>query len=363
MMVLGVDTHKRTHTTVAADQVGREHAQRTLPATDNGHQRLLEWARETYPGPSSQRLWAIEDCRHVSGRLERALLAAGEQVVRVPSQLMAGTRRGARTRGKSDPIDALAVARAALREPDLPVAHHDQSSRELKLLVDHRDQLVTRRTELINRLRWRLHELDPELVVPDRTLDRPTTQQRLTDTLSDPARAETAAAEGLDLQRQLALDELAEVVRLTDRANDLGKQIRSRSQHQAPELLELDGCGELTAAKLIAETAGVRRFRNEDCFAAHAGTAPIPVSSGNRDRVRLSRGGNRQLNLALHRMALTQARIAGPGQDYYQRKQTEGHTKTEALRALKRKIARAVYKALRRAATRESTPDCMPALT
>ncbi len=115
MMVLGVDTHKRTHTTVAADQVGREHAQRTLPATDVGHQRLLEWARESYPGPSSERLWAIEDCRHVSGRLERALLAAGEQVVRVPSQLMAGTRRGARTRGKSDPIDALAVARAALR--------------------------------------------------------------------------------------------------------------------------------------------------------------------------------------------------------------------------------------------------------
>jgi len=107
----------------------------------------------------------------------------------------------------------------------------------------------------------------------------------------------------------------------------------------------------------------VHRFRNEDCFAAHAGTAPIPVSSGNHDRVRLSRGGNRQLNLALHRMALTQARIAGPGRDYYQRKQTEGHTKTEALRALKRKIARAVYKALRRAATRQSTSDCTPAFT
>jgi len=344
MMVLGVDTHKRTHTTVAADQVGREHAQRTLPATDVGHQRLLEWARESYPGPSSERLWAIEDCRHVSGRLERALLAAGEQVVRVPSQLMAGTRRGARTRGKSDPIDALAVARAALREHDLPVAHHDQPSRELKLLVDHRDQLVSRRTEIINRLRWRLHELDPELVVPERTLDRPGTQQRLADALGDPRRVETAAAEGLDLQRQLALDELSEVIGRSDRANDLGKPIRSRSQQQAPELVELTGCGPLTAAKLVAETAGVHRLRRPES-------------------VRLSRGGNRQLNLALHRMALTQARIAGPGRDYYQRKQTEGHTKTEALRALKRKIARAVYKALRRAATRQSTSDCTPALT
>ena len=177
---------------------------------------------------------------------------------------------------RQDPIDALAVARAALREHDLPVAHHDQPSRELKLLVDHRDQLVSRRTEIINRLRWRLHELDPELVVPERTLDRPGTQQRLADALGDPRRVETAAAEGLDLQRQLALDELSEVIGLSDRANDLGKPIRSRSQQQAPELVELTGCGPLTAAKLVAETAGVHRFRNEDCFPAHAGTAPIP---------------------------------------------------------------------------------------
>lgn len=122
MVVLGVDTHKRTHTTVATDELGRKQDQRTLPATDSGHQRLLAWARENYPGPAEQRLWAIEDCRHVSGRLERALLAAGERIVRVPAHLTAQARRDARTRGKSDPIDALAVARAALREPDLPVA-------------------------------------------------------------------------------------------------------------------------------------------------------------------------------------------------------------------------------------------------
>ena len=106
-------------------------------------------------------MWAIEDCRHLSTRLERDLLAAGQQVVRVPPKLMAQTRASARTRGKSDPIDALAVARAALREPDLPVAAHDEVSRELKLLVDRREDLVAERTRTINRLRWHLHELDP----------------------------------------------------------------------------------------------------------------------------------------------------------------------------------------------------------
>jgi transposase len=91
-----------------------------------------------------ERRWAVEDCRHVTGRLERDLLAAGERVVRVPPRLMAGARQAVRVQGKSDPIDALAVARAALREPNLPVAQHDQASWEVKLLVDHREHLVAR---------------------------------------------------------------------------------------------------------------------------------------------------------------------------------------------------------------------------
>src|SRR5215213_9885409 len=106
---------------------------------------------------------AVEDCRHVSTRLERALLDAGQSVVWVPAKLMAQTRASARTRGKSDPIDALAVARAVLREPDLPVASHDEASRELKLLVDRRDDLVKERTAMMNRFRWHLHRIDPSL--------------------------------------------------------------------------------------------------------------------------------------------------------------------------------------------------------
>jgi transposase len=159
MVLLGIDPHKDTHTVVAVDQAGRQLDQTTVPARTLGHGQLVSWARMRWP----ERTWAVEDCRHVTGRLERDLLAAGERVVRVPPRLMADARHAVRALGKSDPIDALAVARAALREPDLPTAGHDQASWEVKLLVDHREQLVAERTRTINRLRWHLHQLDPDL--------------------------------------------------------------------------------------------------------------------------------------------------------------------------------------------------------
>ena len=118
-----------------------------------------------------------EDCRHVTGRLERDLLAAGERVMRVPPRLMAGARQAVRAMGKSDPIDALAVARAALREPDLPTAGHDQASWEVRLLVDHREHLVAERTRTINRLRWHLHNSTPTSnTPPDASLGPPWTR-------------------------------------------------------------------------------------------------------------------------------------------------------------------------------------------
>ena len=139
MVVVGTDVHKRTHTFVGVDEAARELGQKTFPATTAGHLR-----RCVGPGNGSALscVWAVEDCRHLSARLERDLLTAGQKVVRVPPKMMALTRRIARTRGKSDPIDACAVARAALREPDLPVASHDEVSRQLRLLVDRREDLV-----------------------------------------------------------------------------------------------------------------------------------------------------------------------------------------------------------------------------
>jgi transposase len=162
VVTVGIDVHKQTHCAVAVDQASRQvSGPLTVRATDAGHRQLLRWARREFLADTVE--FAVEDCRHVSTRLERALLDAGASVVRVPPKLMAQTRTSARTRGKSDPIDALAIARAALREPDLPRAEHTHASREFKLLVDHREDLVASRTRLQNRLRWHLHELDPEL--------------------------------------------------------------------------------------------------------------------------------------------------------------------------------------------------------
>jgi transposase len=331
MVVVGADVHKRTHTFVAVDEVGRKLGEKSVEATAAGHHQGLRWAREQF---GTELKWAIEDCRHLSARLERDLLTAGQQVVRVPPKLMAQTRASARTRGKSDPIDALAVARAALREPDLPVACHDEVSRELKLLVDRREDLVAQRTSTINRLLWRVHELDPAQAPKPRSLDLAKHRELLG--------AWLATQPGL--VAELARDELADITRLTEMINALAKRIGERVGQVAPALLSLPGCGELTAAKLVGEAAGVSRFKSEPAFARHAGVAPIPVWSGNTaGRVRLTRSGNRQLNAALHRIAVTQIRLDGLGHAYYRRLLADGKSNPEALRCLKRRLARAVF--------------------
>jgi transposase len=169
MIVIGADPHKRSHTAAAVDSAtGVLRSSETVAARDAGHAALLDWAR----GLDGERVWAIEDCRHVSGGLERFLVERGERVVRVPPKLMAGARRGGRERGKSDSIDAAAVARAALREgiETLPAAFLDEDALAIKLLLDHREDLVAESTRAQNRLRWHLHDIDPELAPTERSL-------------------------------------------------------------------------------------------------------------------------------------------------------------------------------------------------
>jgi transposase len=348
MVVVGADVHKQTHTFVAVDEVGRKIAEKTVKAVSAGHAEAVMWARERFGG---QVVWAIEDCRHLSARLERDLLTAGQQVVRVPPKLMAMARRSARTRGKSDPIDALAVARGFLREPDLPIASHDEVSRELKLLVDRREVLVAQRTATINRLLWRVHELDPERAPRPRSLDLAKHRRILGDWLD--------TVDGL--VAELARDELADITRLSEVINALAKRISARVRQVAPMLLAMPGCGELTAAKLVGEAAGVTRFKSEAAFARHAGVAPVPVWSGNTaGRVRMTRSGNRQLNAALHRIAITQIRLDGLGQTYYRHRLSAGDSNPEALRCLKRRLSRVVFGHLHTDHQNRTQP-CQPA--
>jgi transposase len=336
MIVIGTDTHKATHTCAAVSAAtGQLAGELTAAAREPGFRELLAWGRDL----DSERIWAIEDCRHVSGSLERFLVASGERVVRVPPKLMGQSRRGERSAGKSDPIDALAIARAALREgPEtLPAAHLDERSLQVKLLLDHREDLVKARSEDQCRLRWHLHDLWPELEIPAGALDRMVWLDRLARRLS---RAEQGA------RVRIARELLNEIRRRTRRAAELEREIGALVKSQAPELLELEGCGALTAAKLIAETAGARRLASDSKFARLAGVAPIPASSGNRTRHRLDRGGNRQLNCALHRIAVTQGRCYAPAREFLAKKQAEGKSRMEALRCLKRHLARRVWKLL-----------------
>jgi len=332
MIVLGVDAHKRTHTLVAVDAVGRKVAERTVAATPEGHLEAVRWAAR-WP----ERRFALEDCRHVTRRFEADLVAAGELVVRVPTRLMAGERRSGRERGKSDPIDALAVARAALREPDLPAARLEGAAREVRLLVDHRDDLVAERSRLQNRLRWHLHELFPGLEIRLKGLRAFRVLADIEQRLEGLPGMVAAIARELDTRCR----------ELTVRANELEREIAHLVRQLAPTLLELPGCGALSAAKIVGEVAGAARFPSQASFARWNGTAPIPVWSGNDRRFRLNRGGNRQVNAALHRIAITQWRGVGPGRAYVQRRLASGDHKTAALRLLRRRISDAVYRCLR----------------
>jgi transposase len=321
----------RSHTAVPCDEVGAEIGVLTVPATPQGHPRAVKWAAQW-----GERRWAIEDCRTLSRRLEADLLAAGERVVRVPPKLMAGTRRSARTAGKSDPIDALAVARAALREPDLPVARLDGPSREVRFLVDYRESLVKDRTAAQNRLRWRLHELEPGYDPPPGSLSRYKTLDAIDELL-----------EGRNgVVADLARREVTRIGDLTRESNQIERDITTRVTVLVPTLLAMPGCGVLSAAKLVGEAADITRFKSRDAYAMWAGTAPIPVWSANNQRFRLNRGGNRQTNAALHRIAVTQIRMHPDAQAFITRRITSGSTKREALRLLKRKLANVVYRTL-----------------
>src|SRR3954467_10361695 len=173
MIVIGLDVHKHSVTAVAVDEAGRPLAEMVIPV---GSDELLEWAAAV----DSERLWAVEDCRQLTRWLERHLLGVGEQLVRVPPKLTVPERRAGRARGKSDPIDALAIARAALREPDLSRPRPgEQVYREIKLLVDHRDDLVDQRRRTQQRLRWHLFQLDATYVLPLGMLGRSSHRERV----------------------------------------------------------------------------------------------------------------------------------------------------------------------------------------
>lgn len=336
MIVIGADTHKGSHTVAAVQETtGRALGDLTVRAKRRSFDEVLLWGR----AQAKDRVWAIEDCRHVSGALERFLLARGERVVRVTPKLTAGARTQTRERGKSDAIDAVAIARAAIREgiETLPVAELAGPELDVRLLVDHRERLVAQRTALINDLRWNIHDLWPEYDIPLRVLRGAGWQAKVAARL---ARAEQTT------RVRIARDELRRIRELSRTIDALERDLAELVQQLAPRLLAERGCGVLTAAKLLGEVAGIGRFASDAKLARLAGSAPIPASSGNTRRHRLDHGGNRQLNCALHRLAVSKGRLDPETAAYLARRQAEGKTRREALRCLKRYLARRVWQLL-----------------
>jgi transposase len=254
--------------------------------------------------------------------------------------LMADARRGVRERGKSDPIDALAIARAALREgiDTLPTARLDGPELEIRLLGCHRERLVAARTRMINELRWQLHDMWPEWELPPRALIHPGWQTKISRRLAhaDPSTRVT-----------IARDMIRRVRELTRTIGQLHGQLADLVAKVAPHLLAERGIGVLLAAKFIGEIAGIHRFTSDAQLARLAGCAPIPVASGRTDRTPLDPGGNRQLNHAFHMLAVIKIRHDPRTAVYIAKQRAHGKTNKDAIRSLKRHLVRRVYHLLR----------------
>ncbi len=327
MTAIGVDTHKASLAACAVDERGAALAEMTFANHRAGHAALAAWATGLDPAA----VIGIKGSATYGAALARFLDAAGQAVREVPPHLTRRERIGTRRPGKSDPGDALAIARVTLREPSLPPVRRADATRELQLLVEAREDLVAEMTRTRNRLHADLLVLLPgttgSLVGP-----------RALSTLARRLRRCSG------LQAELARQRLRDLRRLTAAADRLETRIATRVAGHP--LLEIPGVGALIAAKLLGEVGDVGRFRSDDAFAALAGVAPIPASSGQVQRMRLNRGGNRQLNRALYLAALVQLRHHPPAQAFVARKRAEGKSRREAIRCLKRHLARVVFRAM-----------------
>src|SRR3954469_1840487 len=250
MIVLGADTHKRSHTIAAVSAAtGELLGEQTVQVGAKGFAALVVWARKL----GDERVWAIEDCRHVSGSFERFLIGRGERVLRVTTKLMAASRRGVRGRGESDSSDAMSVARAALREglDALSAAQLEGPELDLRLLVDHRERLVRQRVALNNSLQWHLHDLWPELELPGSSLFYGTWGPRVARRL---ARAEQT------MRVRIARDELRRIRELSQTSKTPEGELAPLGAEIAPQLPAEPGLGPLPAAKRVGEIAGAGRF-------------------------------------------------------------------------------------------------------
>jgi transposase len=333
VVTVGIDAHKSSLAVCLVDELGRELAAREFANEPRAHRALHAWVLRQAP---AERRFGVEGSGWVGRGIACLLLAKGETVVDVRGTLTERQRSRLRGEGKSDPRDALAIARVTARE-QLPPVRPDSPARDLKLLCDYRLQLIAERIRTANRLHADLVSLRPGY---ERTLPRLDSLTRLAD-------AERLLEKRSGVQATLARRRIEALTRLDREIKQLERQIAQSVKQTGSGLPRLVGLGYLSAARIIGEVGDIDRIQSKARFARMNGTAPIPASSGQTQRHRLNKGGNRRLNHALHFMALTQARMDPRARAYIERRRGEGRTKRDAVRALKRHLSDVVYQQLR----------------
>jgi transposase len=333
-VLIGVDPHKSSVAVAAVDQATGELLERAaFPQNHAGLKALERWAKR-FP----KRRWAMENAgglgRHLAGRLA----AAGESVVDVPPKLSARVRvLSSGNARKNDGVDALATALAASRNERLAAVDPEDSSEVLRLLSERREDLVAERTRALNRLHALLRDLLPGGVVGKLSADRAARILR---------GIRSRGGASARLRRRLASEVLRDVRTLDRKIADLNARIEAEIEASGTTLTDIFGVGPILAARIIGTVGDVGRFPTKAHLASYSGTAPVEASSGEVVRHRLSLAGNRHLNYALHMVAICQARSDARGGTYYRKKMSEGKSRKEALRCLKRRISDAVFRSL-----------------
>jgi transposase len=335
MITLGVDAHKRVHVAVAVDEAGRELGEWRGANSRIGWRNLLDWSESFGP----ERQWGIEGAWNYGRGMAQHLVVNGEVVYEINTRWTALGRRRAKKLDKTDQLDARAVARFVRAEaPALPAVYADDETAVLDALCVEREGLLSDACRLRNQLHALLLQIDPEY-------------QRRLPKLDSAAGIKVVSSYPLPRTDELARRRAAGVRRLGARLSlvlvhiaELTRQIETLARPRFERLTELCGISLLTAGTLAGILGPGRRFANDAQLAAYAGAAPLEASSAGRTRHRLNRGGNRRLNAVLYRIALTQAHHAPDARAYLDRRVSEGKTRREAMRALKRYIARAVWR-------------------
>ena len=331
-VIIGVDPHKLSATIEVVDGVERLLGQGRFTTDRAGYK-----AMRTYAKAWPQRVWAVEGANGVGRPLAQRLLESGERVVDVPAKLAARVRLfDTGHNRKTDAHDAHSIAMVAVRTQGLRVLRVDGELEALRLLVERREALTRRRVQIVDRLQALLAELLPGQAKKDITTGQ--------------ARRMLASVRPRDVagktRRRIAAEELTELVAVEAKMKKATAELKGIVLARGSHLTDIHGVGPVVAARVLADVGDVARFADRNRFASWTGTAPLDASSGEQNRHRLSRAGNRRVNHVIHIAAITQLRIDTDGRTYYRRKRAEGKKPLEALRCLKRRISDTIYRQL-----------------